>query len=52
MIKLILAVIFAAVVLLLIIVTIAGVLEAREMEWNHKTIIKKEDEDEDQSVDL
>lgn len=46
MIKLILAVIFAAVILLLIIVTIAGVLEAREMEWETKTIIRKEEEDE------
>lgn len=47
MIKLLLAVIAAAVILLLIIVTIAGVLEAKEMEWETKTIIRKE-EDEDE----
>lgn len=52
MIKLLLAVVAAAVILLLIIVTIAGVLEAREMQWDNKTIIKKEDEDEDQIVDV
>ena len=46
MIKLLLAVIFAAVILLLIIVTIAGILEAKSMEWDTKTIIRKEDEDE------
>lgn len=48
MIKLILAVIFTAVVLLLIIVTIAGVLEAREMEWDHKTLIKQEKDEDDE----
>lgn len=46
MIKLILAVIFAAVILLLIGVTVAGILEAKSMEWETKTIIRKEKEDE------
>ena len=45
MIKLILAVIFVAVVLLLIIVTIAGILEAKSMEWETRTIGRKEDHD-------
>lgn len=45
MIKLLLAVIFAAVILLLIGVTVAGILEAKSMEWDTKTIIRKEDED-------
>lgn len=48
MIKLILAVIFAAVILLLIIVTVAGVLEAREMEWDNKTLIKQEKDEDDE----
>lgn len=47
MIKLLLAVIFAAVILLLIGVTVAGILEAKSMEWETKTIIRKE-EDEDE----
>lgn len=46
MIKLLLAVIFAAVILLLIGVTVAGILEAKTMEWETKTIIRKEEEDE------
>ena len=46
MIKLLLAVIFAAVILLLIGVTVAGILEAKSMEWETKTIIRKEEEDE------
>lgn len=46
MIKLLLAVIFAAVILLLIGVTVAGILEAKSMEWETKTVIRKEDEDE------
>ena len=45
MIKLLLAVIFAAVILLLIGVTVAGILEAKSMEWETKTVIRKEDED-------
>lgn len=45
MIKLLLAVIFAAVILLLIGVTVAGILEAKSMEWETKTIIRKEDND-------
>lgn len=45
MIKLLLAVIFAAVILLLIGVTVAGILEAKSMEWETKTIIRKEDHD-------
>ena len=47
MIKLLLTVIFAAVILLLIGVTVAGILEAKSMEWETKTIIRKE-EDEDE----
>lgn len=46
MIKLLLAVIFAAVILLLIGVTVAGILEAKTMEWETKTIIRKEEDDE------
>lgn len=46
MIKLLLAVIFAAVILLLVIVTVAGILEAKSMEWETKTIIRKEEDDE------
>ena len=47
MIKLLLAVIFAAVVLLLIIVTIAGILEAKSMEWETRTVIRKEDDEDE-----
>lgn len=47
MIKLLLAVIFAAVILLLIGVTVAGILESKSMEWETKTVIRKE-EDEDE----
>lgn len=50
MIKLLLAVIFAAVILLLIGVTVAGILEAREMEWDTRTIIRKEEEDDIQRI--
>lgn len=46
MIKLLLAVIFAAVILLLIGITVAGILEAKTMEWETKTIIRKEEDDE------
>lgn len=46
MIKLLLAVIFAAVILLLIGVTVAGILEAKSMEWETRTVIRKEDDDE------
>ena len=45
MIKLLLAVIFAAVILLLVIVTVAGILEAKTMEWETKTIIRKEEDE-------
>lgn len=45
MIKLLLAVIFAAVILLLVIVTVAGILEAKTMEWETRTIGRKEDHD-------
>lgn len=51
MIKLLLAVIFAAVILLLIGVTVAGILEAKSMEWETKTIIRKEDEDDKERSD-
>ncbi len=47
MIKLLLAVIIVAVILLLIAITVAGILEAKTMEWETKTIIRKE-EDEDE----
>lgn len=47
MIKLLLAVVFAAVILLLIGVTVAGILEAKSMEWETRTVIRKE-EDEDE----
>lgn len=46
MIKLLLAVIAAAVILLLIAITVAEILEAKTMEWETKTIRKEEDEDE------
>lgn len=45
MIKLLLAVIIVAVILLLIGITAFGILEAKSMEWETKTIIRKEDED-------
>lgn len=45
MIKLLLAVIAAAAILLLIAITVAGILEAKSMEWETKTI-RKEEEDE------
>lgn len=47
MIELLLAVITAAAILLLIGITVAGILEAKTMEWETKTIIRKE-EDEDE----
>lgn len=47
MIKLLLAVIIVAVILLLIAITAAGILEAKSMEWETKTMIRKE-EDEDE----
>ena len=46
MIELLLAVIASAVILLLIAITVAGILEAKSMEWETKTIIRKEEEDE------
>ena len=45
MIELLLAVIIVAVILLLIAITVAGILEAKSMEWETKTI-RKEKEDE------
>lgn len=47
MIELLLAVIAAAVILLLIAITVVEILEAKTMEWETKTIIRKE-EDEDE----
>ena len=47
MIKLLLAVVAVAVILLLIIVTLAGILEAREMEWVSRTIVRKDDDDDE-----
>ncbi len=45
MIKLLLAVIAAAVILFLIVITASGILEAKTMEWETKTIIRKEEKD-------
>ena len=45
MIKLLLSVIIVAVILLLIAITVAGILEAKTMEWETKTIIRKEEDD-------
>lgn len=45
MLSLLLAVIASAAILLLIGVTVAGILEAKSMEWETKTI-RKEEEDE------
>ena len=47
MIKLLLAVIVSAAILLLIGITVAEILEAKTMEWETKTIIKKEEDDDD-----
>lgn len=47
MIKLLLAVIVVAVILLLIAITAFGILEAKTMEWETKTIIRKKEEDDD-----
>lgn len=47
MIKLLLAVVAVAVILLLAIVTLAGILEAREMEWVTRTIVRKDDKDDE-----
>lgn len=51
MIELLLAVIAAAAILLLIGVTVAGILEAKSMEWETKTIIRKEEEDDKERGD-
>ena len=45
MIKLLLVVIIVAVILLLIAITVAEILEAKSMEWETKTIIRKEEDD-------
>lgn len=46
MIKLLLAIITVAVILLLVAVTLAGVLEAKTMKWETRTIIREEKENE------
>lgn len=51
MIELLLAVITAAAILLLIGITVAEILEAKTMEWETKTIIKKEDEEDERKDD-
>lgn len=43
MIELLLAVIAAAAILLLIGITVAGILDAKTMEWETHTKVKKED---------
>ena len=45
MIELLLAVIASAAILLLIGITVAEILEAKSMEWETRTIIRKEEED-------
>lgn len=45
MIKLLLVVIIIAFILLLIGITVAEILEAKSMEWETKTIIRKEEDD-------
>ena len=45
MIELLLAVIAVAAILLLIGITVAEILEAKSMEWETKTIIRKEEDD-------
>lgn len=47
MVKLLFAVIIAAVILLLAVITLAGILEAREMEWVTRTIVRKDDDDDE-----
>lgn len=47
MIKLLLAVVAVAVILLLAVVTLAGILEAREMEWKSNTVSREEDDDDE-----
>lgn len=47
MIKLLLAVVAVAVILLLAVITLAGILEAREMEWVTRTIVRKDDDDDE-----
>ena len=51
MIELLLAVITAAAILLLIGITVAEILEAKTMEWETKTIIKKEDVEDERKDD-
>ena len=45
MIELLLIVIAIAVILLLIGITVAGILDAKTMEWEPRTIIRKEEDD-------
>lgn len=45
MVKLLLAVIGIAVILILIGITAEAILEVRTMEWDEKTIIRKDEED-------
>ena len=47
MIKLLLAVVAVAVILLLAVITLAGILEAMEMEWVTRTIVRKDDKDDE-----
>ena len=51
MIELLLAVIASAAILLLIGITVAEILEAKTMEWETKTIIKKEDVEDERKDD-
>lgn len=47
MIKLLLAVVAVAVILVIAVITLAGILEAREMEWVSRTIVRKDDDDDE-----
>lgn len=47
MFKLLLAVVAVAVILLLAVITLAGILEAREMEWKSNTVSREEDDDDE-----
>lgn len=47
MIKLLLAVVAVAVILVIAVITLAGILEAREMEWVTRTIVRKDDDDDE-----
>ena len=47
MIKLLLAVVAVAVILVIAVITLAGILEAREMEWVSHTVSRKDDDDDE-----